>query len=191
MKKLVSTLLFGFCIIACCIASENINKTVTVYASLDNEEQTSSYRIGFSKTPVSTLEDIPTSLTEEDLKLSFLPGDFKGTNNNVYLFFQIISTSISVRLDLKLEPLSNGTNSKDWSVKWNRIIGFINAGILDSSKIAEGETSISTTLYTFTPTENEISIVKSLPLQAETALISKDAEGRGYEGQITLSITAV
>ena len=193
MKKVCLIILYMLlCFL--CFASAEIAKA-DVYAVLNNySKEIGSYRIGFSSTPVNTLSDVPTSINNNVL-LSVPEGSFSASNNSVYLFFQIINNEGTVKLTLEITPFypikdgqKDETKPFHWNVSWQRIVGVIADGTLDSSN----ESLQKKEILSFSPSPGTISTSGSVLLRAVTKSIENIPEiNSTYNASVILTISRV
>lgn len=195
MKRGCLIILCMLFIFSVCNASDSVlTPDLTAIAFLNSaENDTGSYRIGFSSKPISYLTDSPEELKVGDLAITVKPGDYKGTNENIYLFFQIISTqeNLKLTLDLSIGDLTNGTDTIDWRIHWNAIEGLVDGGTVGTGSLSGNGIQTSKEIITFERSSDRISVADSLLLYVETEDISNHLYAVGeYKGTVTLTISA-
>ena len=193
MKKGCLIILCMLFISSVCYASDPVvTQDLTAVAFLNSaENDIGSYRIGFSSTPINYLTDTPEE--PKDLAITVKPGDYKGTNENIYLFFQIISTqeNLKLTLDLSIGDLTNGTDAIDWQIHWNAIEDLVDGGYVGTGDFQSEVITNSKEIVTFERSSDHISVADSLLLYAETEDISNHLDAVGtYKGTVTLTISA-
>ena len=160
---------------------------------LDNGHASSSYRVGFSSHEVTSFAK-PEGFSGA-LSLTVTPGEFVARNNDeIWLFFQIASSSteLTFNIDLEVAPLSNGAGDYiPWSVSWNRIENILGSGSLNVEDTRKTTENGNNHLYSFKKGTNDSgSIFKSTPLSIETEPVIEHIEKTGtYEGNVTLKLS--
>lgn len=191
MKKVCLLLLSLIFLVFPCFSVELARATAVAF--LNNGQNVGSYRVGFSSTPIDYLTDTPSDIESGDLRIEVAPGEDRGKNEKIYLFFQIISTNENLRLKLALSmtPLLNNGDDIDWRISWNPIEGLIDGDFIATGNLQGENGSDKKDIFTFIRTEDQISVADSLQLFVETEPVSEhgNVQEGDYKGTITLTIS--
>ena len=129
MKKFVLVIFLISSLSAICAEKES-----DAILTLNLREGDGTYNFGFSASEVDSYVSsiMPTSGEYSEIKVE--PGKDYGENDKLYFFWKILSEN-RIELTLSLDgPLSNGFDTIDWSVRWDRKLDVgIRSGSLSSS----------------------------------------------------------